>query len=96
LLAKQTAQWPTALVVMAGLDFVEVEDLARVGVHAFLTPDVTTRGCIEYISAAAARVRMWKSRGAALVPMRPDAHDDERCAQQAMLPDLGIAQVVFR
>jgi CheY-like chemotaxis protein len=58
LLAKQVAQRPTALVVMTSLDFAEVEDLARVGVQAFLTPDVTGRSCIESISAAVARLRM--------------------------------------
>jgi DNA-binding NarL/FixJ family response regulator len=62
LLAKHLATKPTALIVMTSLDFAEVEDLARSGVHAFLSPDATPHHCVEHIRAAISRVRKCRSR----------------------------------
>src|SRR5262249_53129198 len=66
LLAKHFASKPTALIVLTSLDFAEIEDLARAGVHAFLAPDATPQHCAEHIRAAIERVRAHRSRRASL------------------------------
>jgi hypothetical protein len=55
LLARQIATQPTALIVMSDLDFAEVEDLARAGVHAFLSPCQPASVCLDDIRAAVNR-----------------------------------------
>ena len=66
LLARQLATKPTALVVMTSLDYAEVEELARGGVHVFLTPDLTPNSCAEHIRARVGRIRTSLSRRALL------------------------------
>jgi DNA-binding NarL/FixJ family response regulator len=55
LLARQLTRHTTALVVMTDLDFAEVEELARVGVHAFLSPRQPVHVCLDDIRAAVKR-----------------------------------------
>ena len=62
LLARRLARRPTALVVMTRLDFAEIEDLARAGIHALIPPQTGTRRLVRYIQAALDRVRERHSR----------------------------------
>jgi hypothetical protein len=80
LLAKQLATRPTALVVMTSLDYAEVEELARGGVHVFLTPDLTPSSCAEHIRARVGRIRTVQSRRA---PLRLD---DRVALVQPLIP----------
>lgn len=57
LLARLLARRPTALVVMTRLDFAEIEDLARAGIHALISPQTGPRRLVQYIQAAMERVR---------------------------------------
>ncbi|MGO8951257.1 MAG: transposase [Ktedonobacterales bacterium] len=52
LLARQLAQRPIALVVMTRLDFSEIEDLARAGVHAVVSPSTSAQSLIEQVRVA--------------------------------------------
>ncbi len=67
LLARHLASKPTALVVITSLDFAEVDDLARCGVHAFLTPDMPPGSCAEHLRAAVERLRRCRTRRAPLL-----------------------------
>lgn len=57
LLARLLARRPTALVVMTRLDFAEIEDLARAGVHALISPQTGTRRLVQSLQTAMERVR---------------------------------------
>lgn len=52
LLARQFAEKPITLVVLTTLDYAEIEDLMREGVHALLHPNRESAWCIEEIRAA--------------------------------------------
>jgi hypothetical protein len=52
LLARQLRKRPIALVVMTCLDFAEIEDLARSGIHAIVSPRVTAHALIEQLRFA--------------------------------------------
>ncbi|MBF6590365.1 MAG: hypothetical protein IVW57_07515 [Ktedonobacterales bacterium] len=73
LLARQLSQLPTALIVLTELDFAEIEDLAHVGVHAFISLSFGATGCVDLIRAALTRRRARRlpgTRGAcAVVPV---------------------------
>lgn len=55
LLARQLAGRGIALVVLTGLDFAEVEDLARAGVSALVAPDTTTKALVALIRSTITR-----------------------------------------
>ncbi len=52
ILARQLAQRNVALVVMTSLDFEETLDLARAGIHAFVTPDLSASSFIGLLRGA--------------------------------------------
>jgi DNA-binding NarL/FixJ family response regulator len=55
LLARQLAEKAVALVVLTTLDYAEIEDLMRAGVHALLHPEREGAWCVEQVRAALAR-----------------------------------------
>jgi len=55
LLARQFAERPVALVVLTRLDYAEIEDLMREGVHALLHPGRESAWLLDEIRAAHAR-----------------------------------------
>jgi DNA-binding NarL/FixJ family response regulator len=55
LLARQLAEKAVALVVLSALDYAEIEDLMRAGVHALLHPERESEWCAEQVRAAYAR-----------------------------------------
>jgi transposase/DNA-binding NarL/FixJ family response regulator len=57
LLAHQLRGHPVALVVMTALDFEEIEDLVRAGIHALVPPKINPKALIREIQAALDRVR---------------------------------------
>jgi transposase len=56
-LARQIAGQATALVVMTGLDFVEIEELARAGITALVSPRLAPKALAAQLYAALARAR---------------------------------------
>jgi transposase/AmiR/NasT family two-component response regulator len=84
LLTQQLAHRPVALVVMTRLDFVEIEDLARAGVHAIVSPAISAYAFIEQarIALQNARKRHHPLSGALmptpLAPAEGDTHADEQ------------------
>jgi transposase/DNA-binding NarL/FixJ family response regulator len=57
LLAHQMRGHPVALVVMTALDFEEIQDLVRAGIHALVPPKISPKALIREIQAALDRVR---------------------------------------
>ena len=57
LLAAPLRRRASALIVMTTLDYAEIEDLSRVGVHAFVSPRSAEEGCVAQVTAALARRR---------------------------------------
>jgi transposase/AmiR/NasT family two-component response regulator len=52
LLARQLQRRPTGLVVMTCVDFAEIEDLSRAGIHAIVSPRVSAHALIEQLHFA--------------------------------------------
>jgi transposase len=68
-LARQTNGRPVALVVITGLDYVEIEDLARAGITALLPPRLTAKALVTHLYAAVARAR--HKRGGRVLHRKP-------------------------
>ncbi len=98
LLTRLLARRPTALVVMTRLDFAEVEDLARAGIHALISPQTGTRRLVQYIQAALERVRERYRRlsvcPVATVPVAvPAATSDGALPGVPGVPSMPVAQI---
>ena len=52
LLARQLARRPVAIVVMTKLDFAEIEELGRSGVHAIVSPEIDGHALVEQLRIA--------------------------------------------
>jgi transposase/DNA-binding NarL/FixJ family response regulator len=52
LLARQLARRPVAIVVMTKLDFAEIEELGRSGVHAIVSPEIGGRALVDQLRIA--------------------------------------------
>ena len=79
LLKRRLAGRPTALIVITHLDFAEIQDLARVGIHAIVRPEITTKALVREICAVVARMRQHGGHGARRVTTDapfPDDHGD--------------------
>jgi hypothetical protein len=57
LLARQLQKRPMGLVVMTCLDFAEIEDLARAGIHSIVSPRAGVSALIEQLRFARERAR---------------------------------------
>lgn len=74
-LARQMRRRPVALVVITSLDFAEIEDLVRAGIHALVPPKISPKVLIREIQAALDRVRglhVRRSRPAAAAEVSAD------------------------
>jgi transposase len=56
LLARQLARRPVAIVVMTKLDYAEIEELGRSGVHAIVSPEIGGRALVEQLRIALGKV----------------------------------------
>jgi transposase len=56
LLARQLARRPVAIVVMTKLDFAEIEELGRSGVHAIVSPEIEGPALVEQLRIALGKV----------------------------------------
>ncbi len=101
LLARLLARRPTALVVMTRLDFAEIEDLARAGIHALISPQTGPRRLVQYIQAAMERVRE-RYRQLSVCPVATVPVVDGAATSAGMLPSVPsmpvaqIAQILQR
>jgi transposase/DNA-binding NarL/FixJ family response regulator len=75
LLARQLQRRLIGLVVMTCRDFAEIEDLARTGIHAIVSPRVDARALIEQVRAALYCARRRNDFSAA---QAPNVHISER------------------
>ena len=62
LLKRRLAARHTASIIITHLDFAEIQDLARVGIHAIVRPEISTRALVREICAVVARMRHQNGR----------------------------------
>jgi transposase/DNA-binding NarL/FixJ family response regulator len=81
LLKRRLVGRQTALIVITHLDYAEIQDLARVGIHALVKPEITTKALVREICVAAARMRHRHGKGGkrtAEDTSFPDDRDNQR------------------
>jgi len=75
LLLRQLAHRPVAIVVMTALDFAEIDELARAGVHAIVSPGINSHAFVEQVRTALHHARrlythyLSERRATLLLPM---------------------------
>lgn len=74
MLARSAAALPCALVVVTRLDFVEIEDLARLGVTAIISPHESARSFLTQIRAACRKARQSIPAGGEQAPVDASVH----------------------
>lgn len=82
LVARELFEKPAALILLTAHDFVEVEDLMRVGVHALLHPHGEIEGLAEQVRAALDR-RVAQQACGRRTDVRCDIVTDTRATPQA-------------
>ena len=77
LLARQLARRPVAIVVMTKLDFAEIEELGRSGVHAIVSPEIGGRALVEQL-----RIALGKAHG-----RHVQVASEQKASPDASLPE---------